>query len=83
MAKVKVTKDHIKRGEQESAAHCPVALAVRDYMKGYKDGTIFVDHEIIEIGHFSFFSPRSVARFIRKYDAGRPVKPFTFTLRSA
>jgi hypothetical protein len=82
MEKVRVTRKHIKFGMPEAAANCPIALAVRDYMKGYKGGTVYVDHEVIEIGPHSFLCSRKVKRFVEAFDAGRPVKPFTFVLRS-
>lgn len=82
MAKIKVTQDHIKRGKRGKSSSCPVALAVRDYMKGYKGGTITVDGAGVWIGPHSFTCPRSVGRFVSDFDAGREVKPFTFVLRS-
>ena len=83
MNKVRVTRKHIKMGMPAAAASCPIALAVRDYMKGYEYGTIYVDHEYIGIGPHGFLCPRKVKRFIEAFDAGRPVEPFTFLLRSA
>ena len=77
---VHVTKTGIKRGEREDACNCPIARALR--RAGLKNPTI--DGTFIEYGWSTQFRVRTPARarqFIRRFDARKPVEPFTFRLK--
>lgn len=65
---VKVTAKHIARGKKKNDVSCPVALALRD--AGFPRGELrdtYVDR-----------FPRSIERFMDKFDRGQSVKPFNF-----
>lgn len=74
---IKVTKKHIRRGMRESKDSCPIALAM-------KEAGAFPE---LEVTNFMAFwrgrhsdLPRSARRFVKTFDAGRPVKAFNFYL---
>ena len=75
--KITVTKDDIVDGCQRSLKGCPIALAlIRAHVNFHfvdKDAVIRVDATPIPL-------PECVRQFIRSFDAGHPVKPFTFTI---
>lgn len=79
---IKVTQQCIENGEPNSADYCPVALAIReqtdyDYVEVYgkigEVGDVYYDE-----CNVSF--PRSVERFVKRFDNNKPVKPFNFFL---
>ena len=81
--KVRVTRAMCREGHAGMALECPVALGVTeatgclasvacDILWGYDGGW-----------QHGMRVPASVRRFIRRFDAGKPVKPFTFMLRAA
>jgi hypothetical protein len=75
--KVKVTADHIAKGERANGAACPIALALRDL--GYTNPQ--VRHRSFYVGypyldHYKMSD--DVACFISRFDMGRPVEPFEF-----
>lgn len=73
---IKVLKKHIKTSEF-GIKNCPVALALKD--SGYSD--VSVGLNVIFIGLKIIKSPRSVDRFINKFDRKKSVKPFNFILK--
>lgn len=81
LIKVKVTKDHIERGEKETDDRCPVALAISELDP---NATVSVCDDDIWFGYppeyGEYPTPEKVRRFIKHFDAGLPVRPFTFEL---
>jgi hypothetical protein len=77
---VNVTASHIKRGVSGDSSSCPVALALR----GKKYTFISVNDEIEFVNRSGSIvtvpSPKSVAKFIDRFDDGKKVKPFSFKL---
>ena len=83
---ISVTQKHINKGHREQRDSCPVALA----LLGNGFDSVSVDEFSIDgrhsdegdTGFVSFESPRSVARFVRKFDrlGKKAVKPFNFKL---
>ena len=72
---VHVRKKHIARGEPDTVTQCPVALALADLL-----GTeVHVESTYIKLGRCRFRLPPRVRQFIRHFDTGQQVKPFTFT----
>lgn len=84
---IKVLPKHIKKGKPECMGKCPVALALleqTDYQR------VAVDTDEIELvtdenewfydNSLKVRSPRSVQRFINRFDTGKPVQPFNFYL---
>jgi hypothetical protein len=76
MTKITVRRKHIRAGLVKSGTRCPIALACKEHSENVHVG---VDCTLID----SYFNrlPRSAQRFIKAFDAGRPVKPFTFILQ--
>ena len=75
---IKVTKEHIQKGEPGVADLCAVALAIRDKCER-KD--VSVHAGMIWIGQRVRAQPKSVQEFIGQYDQKAPVKPFQFRMR--
>ena len=91
---IKVSEDNIKNGVRHKGFSCPVALAIHNgcrlptktltsVMVGQHitlttrrglGNKIWLDRDRLRE------SPRSVKRFISRFDDGKPVKPFTFKL---
>lgn len=79
---IKVTNKHIKKYKRRnlSCTKCPVALAVAERIGGV---TWVSDRCIsLDLGHTikHIKAPRSVTRFVKSHDAGRPIRPFNFKL---
>ncbi|QDK02061.1 hypothetical protein SEA_GIBBLES_104 [Gordonia phage Gibbles] len=79
--KVTVTQEHIDNGKPYEICNCPIALALKD-----KD---FNHVEVSTIGmtaskddELLYYTIPTVAKeFIKAFDDGQPVKPFTFEAR--
>lgn len=77
---IEVTQDDINSGRERNSDLCPVAKALGRYVKLPSVGLwhIFYNTENkLKIANM----PRSVMRFIKKFDNNKPVKPFKFYLR--
>lgn len=84
-------REHIKAGKRRSRTQCPIALALGALGFGQEGtcfaGTFLVDENSVQLQGPSyvvlsryFGLPRAAKRFIQQFDAGKPVKPFTFIL---
>ena len=77
--KIEVTQEHIDQGIINSLVNCPIALAIKS--KGFNCRLdqlyIYIDlkDKIIYIQ-----TPKFVANFIKDFDDGRPVSPFSFEI---
>lgn len=92
---IHVTAKHIRNGRKEvkpdngmyypncNSGLCPVAKAIHetsgDYSVRVYDIEIVRGHSI-DIKNPRAHYPRSVARFVKAFDAGKKVKPFRFRL---
>ena len=77
---IRVKQEHIKEGIRNSPWNCAVALAIKDAnLLSRKSKAVSVSGSI-EVDKFVYPCPRSVDRFINKFDAGKKVKPFNFKL---
>lgn len=74
---IKVTKKHIQKGGKYYN-DCPVALAIKDV---FPDKTVSVDGMYIFVTPKNIKCPRSVSRFVNRYDDEKSVKPFNFILK--
>lgn len=74
--KIYVRRRHIKEGGLRSV-NCPIALAFYELT----GETPSVCERVIECLLKSYALPRSAQRFIARFDAGKPVKPFAFTIK--
>jgi hypothetical protein len=82
--KIRVLRTDIKRGKPGSSSRCPVALAVRRVFGRHPDFTnvsvglwIIVSNKILDVR-----IPKVALEFIKRFDAGRKVKPFTFEIKT-
>ncbi len=83
MRTVSVTEEDIKWGTPRTCYSCPVALALcRELGWHGADVTERFVTRIDEEGDSveTFCTPAVVTRFVKAFDANRPVKPFSFTL---
>jgi hypothetical protein len=74
---VRVTKKHILHGECGSLCKCPVALAIHD---AANCGHVNVTTARVIVDGTQVKAPRSVSRFVQRFDLGEQVKPFAFRL---
>lgn len=80
---IKVRRKHIEAVDRSflyGSNNCPVALAFKD--AGYKDAVVCTAYQIF-LGKPAKMirSPRSVSRFVNRFDDGKKVKPFNFILK--
>lgn len=81
-----VTQEDIDHGARlDGGYNCPVALCIR--RAGYSEVrvlplTISLSHPVGRLGVITrkLRTPIRVTRFIRRFDSGKPVKPFNFRL---
>lgn len=77
---ISVTEEDIALGKKGRYRGCPVALAATR-ATGHEVG---VTHDTIDIQmedeRIEIITPAEAKSFIRRFDHGKPVKPFTFTL---
>lgn len=94
--KVSVTQEDIDHGFIENCRNCPVSLAIRrelakDNPKNICSCEVFGNDLITflivvttvphyKYNKFSIFQPRSVSRFIKRFDRNKSVKPFNFIM---
>ena len=74
---IKVTQRDICLGIRGMSSSCPIARALNN-QTGTNTNYVY-NHEIIHMG-IRCYCPRSVKRFVKSFDKGRPVKPFNFKL---
>jgi len=74
---ISVTKKHIRRGIAGDARRCPVGLAIGEMVS---DPCLCVRRSCTWVNGLTIFNPRSVRRFITRFDYGRWVRPFRFRL---
>jgi hypothetical protein len=78
--KFKITQAHIINGRGGDCCLCPVALAIKED-RLFKKGGIQVSNFFVAFPNDKqAVLPRHVQKFIKDFDAGREVKPATFTL---
>lgn len=73
---IKVTEDHIKNGLRCTTTCCPVALALQEISSNVSVGLVGIWLDSVR-----YKVPRSVYRFIRRFDNNKTVKPFNFILK--
>ena len=78
--RVKVTGKHIDEGEPGDSFRCPIALAVKEATNVATRDVTLVDGIEISVGPFVFKATLKVKEFIKSFDKGKKVKPFTFWL---
>lgn len=78
---INVTADHISHGKRANACDCPVALAAR--AAGFKDAQVYASHMYWLGGRKMQDLPNKAMAFIRDFDEGRPVQPFSMEVFDA
>lgn len=82
--KIEVTASDIKNGERESPSRCPIARALkrstRHYWLVHEDGVRMLCEEQNGSG-FEAWLPKKADTFVRRFDEGWKVRPFSFHLR--
>ncbi len=83
MTKIHVTQKHIDKGIKNNCLKCPVALALYEYSKMLCDNiTVIHQLSILYSNRIEYYHmPKSIIRFIRKFDTNKKVKPFNFVLK--
>lgn len=84
---ITVTEEDIAYGDRRSYCNCPVARAVKRAFKvGGSGRPVFVRHEGVFVGQpdderfWMADLPKSVDRFITRFDEGKTVRPFTIAM---
>jgi hypothetical protein len=75
--RIRVTDNHIGKGERRSIFCCPIALAIKKRI-GMRNISVGIHQVRIEGKLFEL--PSEAKGFIEDFDTGRPVAPFTFDL---
>lgn len=84
--KVNVTAEDIKKGVRGSDICCPIALALNREVKSTPETQISVNYGFLSVqgtGKLIMHSetlPCEARLFIRDFDAGNDVKPFSFSV---
>lgn len=75
---INVTYSHIINGHREDCTRCPITLALRDAgLTKATSGNLSVSGIP---GRPAFPLPESARKFIRRFDEGHSVEPFSFEL---
>lgn len=76
--KIKVEKKHIEQGVKGDCENCAIAKAIK--AKLHHPVEVLQYHISVKKGgqEYCYNLPESATKFIRDFDAGRKVKPFTF-----
>jgi hypothetical protein len=79
-----VTEQDIKTGTPGDELLCPIALAIKrhfpDYLIAVGKNSIFLEREEPELSFISLVTTYDQWRFVRRFDAGKPVKSFSFKM---
>lgn len=87
--RINVEQKHIDAGTYEPES-CPIALALRDQVHHMKYPSVWADGDIQFNGRFyasaswplyQTRASRRVQQFIKHFDNGKPVEPFSFNLK--
>ena len=83
--KIKVTQKDIEEGYRGSCHDCPVALAFKREVKTAFEIGLSVGAERIlhrEVHEWDTYTlPKRAQTFIKRFDNGKPVEPFTFEIK--
>lgn len=77
--KFNVLKKDIRLGLPGNPRECPVSRAIR---RKLKDSKVSVIGHYIRINGEEVNAPKSVQRFVDRFDGSKPVRPFTFNLKT-
>lgn len=81
MAKTKtitVTAEDIRDGIVGDGDDCPIAHAAK---RAFRIECATCGDDVLEVGYDSFPLPKRACEFIERFDARKPVKPFSFRVK--
>jgi hypothetical protein len=73
---IRVTATDIKNGKRHEPCFCPIALAIKRQARL----SVYIGHINAYVGPGIYSLPPEATAFIRRFDLGKPVKPFLFNL---
>lgn len=76
---INVTGRHIAGGKRSDCNYCPIALAFKEAGLNIQVGSYFIHRSPDDLENASEL-PNAVCDFIRKFDRGQPVQPFSFEI---
>lgn len=69
---LRITAQDIEQGEREECSKCPAALALKRLFPGKR---IRVEYGAYRIGRDWFCSPKSLEKFVERFDGGHSMLP--------
>lgn len=78
--KIKVIAEDIEHGLPCEEKGCPIALAVSRAL-GIEAGKVSISLDDVFVSGAEFTLPAKAVAFISRFDDGKTVKPFTFTIK--
>ena len=78
--RVTVKAKHIRLGKAGAIKACPMALALKEQYECIGDEFISVGFERATVKDTRYALSKTAARFVNRFDTGKPVKPATFVL---
>lgn len=78
MTTIEVKAEHIAKGERMKPGCCPISLAIKDRVDLGIGVRVYLDEACI--GFTDFELPFEARQFVRCFDIGVEVKPFSFPL---
>lgn len=76
--KVTIKRKHIRNGQPNSPDYCPIAIALNEKF----GGNAKVNEDNLLLFGLNFHLPADAQYFIKRFDNGDPVKPFSFELKT-
>jgi hypothetical protein len=82
---IRVTAEDIRQGKRNNCYGCPITLAVaralpKFYAKVYKKDLHLIPRQAQARPWQIFALPEQATRFVRDFDAGQVVEPFSFVI---
>ena len=81
---IKVGPEHISKGKRNDPNFCPVSYAISDALNipvGWSNISVACSYvRLGKMGSPLLDTPRSLHRFVKKFDKGEKVEPFNFYL---
>lgn len=81
---IKVEKRHIRAVDRKNynSTNCPIVLAILEQTgNNIYIGSYFIEKRAIVTITDGYYLPRSVYRFVSRFDSQKSVKPFNFILK--
>ncbi len=76
--KIEVLAKDIRLGKRNHSKTCAISRAAKRQFKGKDISTRYVS---MSVGEWTYNLPKKASNFISRFDMGKKVKPFSFTMR--